>query len=206
MEGRSTAERNEHRSPKIGIAVAYEGARSGDPGANENVLASPQTATITETRIKSRRSSDPYSSPQTLNQASISRCTSVQSSLRTPKAPPTGGRQERKDISRSPGQGGGREGEKDRELRRFAARTFDENVRHSSADETSDVEKEPHSVPAPLAGTQELCIGSPTGHQRSGRAPPGRVRVQFVSSGPLKPGSSLPQMPNEVTRLAGGGL
>ena len=103
-----------------------------------------------------------------------------------PRRPPLGGRRERKDVSRSPFQGGGRGEEKDRELRRFVFRTFDQDVRYRSAFILSEAEIEPRSVPAPLAGAQELCIGSPC-------------------IGPAKPGSTLPQMPSEVTRLGGEG-
>ena len=77
-----------------------------------------------------------------------------------PKGPLSGGRRERQNVSRSPGQGGGRGRKKSKELRGFVARTLDENIRHSSAFVVSEVEIEPHSVPAPLAGTQELCICS----------------------------------------------
>ena len=78
----------------------------------------------------------------------------------TPKGPPSGGRRGRMAVTRPPGQRGGRK-EKDRELRRFVVRTFDKNVRRSSAPTSSGVEIKPHSVPLPLAGAQEQCVGSP---------------------------------------------
>ena len=74
----------------------------------------------------------------------------------SPRADAGGGR-----MSRDPWTGR-REGEKKkREQRRFVLRTFDRDVRHSSAFVPSEVEIDPRSVSVPLASTQELRIGSP---------------------------------------------
>ena len=134
--------------PRIKIAVVKE----RDEIWNGIALARLQAPTIIENRHRIRRGPDPCSSPQTLDQTSIPRCTAVRSSLRTPEAPSRAeagsGR-----TSRDPWKGRRRGGKEKKELRRFVFRTFDENLRYSSAFVPSEVEIETHSVPAPLAGT-----------------------------------------------------